>query len=63
MNYLVRLNYLVLPDEKQKLNNRNYYRTNPNPTSIHKNNETNDKFYRKVALLMYTEMVNFTPQS
>ena len=32
-------------------------------TSIHKNNETNDKFYRKVAFLMYTEMVNLTPQS
>ena len=32
-------------------------------TSIHKNNETNDKFYRKVAFLMYTEMVNFKPQS
>ena len=32
-------------------------------TTIHKNNETNDKFYRKVAFLMYTEMVNFTPQS
>ena len=30
---------------------------------IHKNNETNDKFYRKVAFLMYTEIVNFTPQS
>ena len=28
-------------------------------TSIHKNNETNDKFYRKVAFLMYTEMVDF----
>ena len=28
-----------------------------------KNNETNDKFYRKVALLMYTEMVNFRLQS
>ena len=27
------------------------------------NNETNDKFYRKVAFLMYTEMVNFRPQS
>ena len=27
------------------------------PTSIHKNNETNDKFYRKVAFIMYTEMV------
>ena len=32
-------------------------------TTIHKNDETNDKFYRKVAFLMYTEMVNFTPQS
>ena len=28
-----------------------------------KNNEKNDKFYRKVAFLMYTEMVNFRPQS
>ena len=33
------------------------------PTTTHKNNETNDKIYRKVAFLMYTEMVNFTPQS
>ena len=32
-------------------------------TSIHKNNGTNDKFYRKVAFLMYTEMFNFRPQS
>ena len=32
-------------------------------TTIHKNNETNDKFYGKVAFIMYTEMVNFTPQS
>ena len=32
-------------------------------TTIHKNDETNDKFYRKVAFLMYTEMVHFTPQS
>ena len=32
-------------------------------TSIHRNNETNIKFYRKVAFLMYTEMVNFAPQS
>ena len=30
---------------------------------IYKNNETNDKFYPKVAFLMYTEMVNFRPQS
>ena len=28
-----------------------------------KNNEKNDKFYRKVASLMYTEIVNFMPQS
>ena len=27
-----------------------------------KNNETNDKIYRKVAFIMYTEMVNFRPQ-
>ena len=32
-------------------------------TIIHKNNESNNKFYRKVAFLMYTEMVNFRPQS
>ena len=32
-------------------------------TIIHKSNETNDKFYRKVEFLMYTEMVNFRPQS
>ena len=31
--------------------------------SLTKNIETNDKFYRKVAFLMYTEMVNFRPQS
>ena len=30
-------------------------------TIPHKNIETNDKFYRKVAFLMYTEMVNFRP--
>ena len=41
-----------------------YYLINPTqPATTHKNNETNDKFYRKVAFLMYTEMVNFTPQS
>ena len=28
-----------------------------------KNNEKNDQFYRKVAFLMYTERVNFRPQS
>ena len=30
-------------------------------TIVHKNNETNDKFYRKIAFLLYTEMVNFRP--
>ena len=29
-------------------------------TSVDKNNGTNDKFYRKVAILMYTEMFNHT---
>ena len=29
-------------------------RTVTYPTRIHENNETNDKFYRTVALLMYT---------
>ena len=33
------------------------------PTIPHKNNETNDKFYRKVAFIMYTEMGYFRPQS
>ena len=33
------------------------------PAIMCKNNEKNDKFYRKVAILMYTEMVNFRPQS
>ena len=33
------------------------------PTTMDKNNEKNDKFYRKVAFLMYTEMVNFRSQS
>ena len=32
-------------------------------TIMWKNNEKNDKFYRKVPSLMYTEMVNFMPQS
>ena len=27
------------------------------------NNEKNDQFYRKVAFLMYSERVNFRPQS
>ena len=31
-------------------------------TTMDKNNEKNDKFYRKVAFPMYTEMVNFRPQ-
>ena len=33
------------------------------PTIVDKSNETNDKFYRKIAFLMYTEMANFRPQS
>ena len=33
------------------------------PASVDKNNGTNDKFYRKIAILMYTEMFNFRPQS
>ena len=32
-------------------------------TIIHKNNGTNDKLYRKVAFLVYTEIFNFRPQS
>ena len=32
-------------------------------TIPHKNIETNDKFYRKVAFLIYTEMVKFRSQS
>ena len=32
-------------------------------TIMCKNNEKNDKFDRKVAFLMYMEMVNFRPQS
>ena len=32
-------------------------------TIANKNNETNDKFYRKVAFHMHSEMVNFRPQS
>ena len=32
-------------------------------TSVDKNNGTNDKFYRKVAILMYTQMFNLRPQS
>ena len=32
-------------------------------TIVYKNNGTNDKVYRKVAILMYTEMFNFRPQS
>ena len=31
-------------------------------TIVDKNNGTNDKFYRKVAILMYTEMFNFRPE-
>ena len=30
---------------------------------MYTNNEKNDQFYRKVAFLMYSERVNFRPQS
>ena len=33
------------------------------PTIVDKNNVTNDKVYRKVAILMYMEMSNFRPQA
>ena len=33
------------------------------PTIVDKNNVTTDKVYWKVAILMYTEMFNFRPQS
>ena len=32
-------------------------------TIAENNNDTNDKLYRKVAFLMYTEIVNIRPQS
>ena len=38
-------------------------RSGQSSTTMDKNNEKNDKFYRKVAFPMYTEMVNFRPQS
>ena len=47
----------------QKANVHNYADDNTLSTIPHKNIEINDKFYRKVAFLMYTEMVNFRPQS
>ena len=39
------------------------FHENARTTVVDKNNETNDKFYRKVAFLMYTEMINFRLQS
>ena len=35
----------------------------PASTIMCTNNEKNDQFYRKVAFLMYSERVNFRPQS
>ena len=35
----------------------------PVATIMCTNNEKNDQFYRKVAFLMYSERVNFRPQS
>ena len=37
--------------------------TSYTPTIVVKNNETNDKFYRKVAFPRYTESVKFMSQS
>ena len=48
---LVRLQYVT------------HYRRNKAPTIVVKNNETNDKFYRKVAFPRYTESVKFMSQS
>ena len=50
------------------LKNQNPYKLNlvfPKDlyTIMCKNNEKNDQFYRKVEFLMYTERVNFRPQS
>ena len=42
---------------------KNIYYTHLRATSVDTNNGTNGKFYRKVAILMYTEMFNFRPQS
>ena len=39
------------------------YSLSKKPTIVDKNTETNDKFYRKVEFLIYTEMINFRPQS
>ena len=44
----------------QKRVNLSFFRVNE-ATIPYKNNETYDKFYRKVAFLMYAEMVNFRP--
>ena len=48
---------------KNNETNDKFYRKVAFPTTMDKNNEKNDKFYRKVAFHMYTEMVNFRPQS
>ena len=40
----------------------NQQKLNAKATTIHKNNGTNENFYRKVAILMYTEMFNFRPE-
>ena len=45
------------------IHDKPYRETRSGSTIPYKNIETNDKFYRKVAFLMYTKMVNFRPQS
>ena len=49
-----------IPSDKGE--HRNSYVSEAVPTIPHKNNETNDKFYREVEFIMYAEMVNFRPQ-
>ena len=39
------------------------YEVNSDATIIHKNNGTDDKVYREVAFLTYTESVKFRSQS
>ena len=70
VSIISKLNGLNLSEDDIK--NLDYFKRceilNNNPfllaTSVHKNNGTSDKCYRKVAFLMYTEMFNFfRPQS
>ena len=51
----------ALDPEKNQMYTELHYKNLIKATIPHKNIETNEKFYRKVAFLMYTEMVNFRP--